>query len=278
MTGFLLLAGDNAEGGRGDDCVDGGSGRGQRSPGALGKDRLDRRHRQRPPGGAGSQAELPPGAAAAATRSTPASARNKIDGGSGSDKINAATAGPASNSIRCGKGSDKIRVNRNEKRKASAKKGACEKVYVIRYGPLSRPASAGPRRRASVLEQRVAVGAALVGQPGDRVHPVVVVALDLVELGSTRRAGAGAERLGDEALLARGLDALLLEDRASPARAPRSGRRRPRARRRSACASCPGRRSRCRACAAAPRPSARSRLTWSAIGVGEAPRARGGRA
>src|SRR5437764_15339658 len=73
-----------------------------------------------------------------------------------------------------------------------------------------------PQYLGLVLEQRVAVGAALVGQAGDRVHPLVVVALDLVQLDLDPVGGAAAERIGDEPFLARGLDALLLEDRRRP--------------------------------------------------------------
>src|SRR2546421_5471955 len=65
----------------------------------------------------------------------------------------------------------------------------------------------------SVLEQRVPVGAALVGQPGDRVHPLVVVVLDLVQLEADAARRPRAERLRDVALLPRGLDALIAEDR-----------------------------------------------------------------
>ncbi len=64
-----------------------------------------------------------------------------------------------------------------------------------------------------VLEQRVAVLAALVGELGDRGHALVVVGLDLAELRADAAGGAGAEGVGDVALLARGLDALVLEDR-----------------------------------------------------------------
>ena len=45
------------------------------------------------------------------------------------------------------------------------------------------------------------------------MHAVVVVALELVELVLDAARGARAERLGDEPLLAGGVDALLLEDR-----------------------------------------------------------------
>ncbi len=68
---------------------------------------------------------------------------------------------------------------------------------------------AGPRL---VLEQRVAVLAAFVGELGDRGHPLVVVRLDLVEARADAAGGAGAEGVGDVALLAGGLDALVLED------------------------------------------------------------------
>jgi hypothetical protein len=67
--------------------------------------------------------------------------------------------------------------------------------------PGGHPGAARPRAR-SVLEQRVAVGPALVGQAGDRVHAVVVVSLDLVQLDVHPAGGAGAEGVGDEALLA----------------------------------------------------------------------------
>ena len=67
----------------------------------------------------------------------------------------------------------------------------------------------GPRL---VLEQRVAVLAALVGELGDRRHPLVVVRLDLLEAGADAAGGTGAEGVGDVALLAGWLDALILED------------------------------------------------------------------
>jgi Ca2+-binding RTX toxin-like protein len=127
---ILLLAGkDNAEGGRGDDCIDGGKG-GDTMSGALGKDRII--------GGSGndhlvggSHADFLQGGTGNDTIHS-GFGKDKIDGGSGGDKINAATAGSASSSIRCGKGRDKIRVNRNEGRKARARKAGCERVYVIR--------------------------------------------------------------------------------------------------------------------------------------------------
>ena len=59
----------------------------------------------------------------------------------------------------------------------------------------------------SILEQRVAVGAALVGERRDRVHAIVVVAVQAVEGAVDAVRGAAAERLGDEPLLAGGLDA-----------------------------------------------------------------------
>src|SRR4051794_40853790 len=54
---------------------------------------------------------------------------------------------------------------------------------------------------ASLIPERVPVGAALVGEPGDRVHPLIVVLLELVERGVDPPRRPRAERLGDEALL-----------------------------------------------------------------------------
>jgi hypothetical protein len=50
-----------------------------------------------------------------------------VDGGSGNDRINAATAGPAAK-IKGGKGRDTVRINRNERRRTHG----AERVYVIR--------------------------------------------------------------------------------------------------------------------------------------------------
>src|SRR5439155_11918718 len=63
-----------------------------------------------------------------------------------------------------------------------------------------------------VLEQRVAVLAPLVGELGDRGHPLVVVSLDLSQSCPDPAGRPLAEGLGDKALLARRLEAMLLED------------------------------------------------------------------
>src|SRR5690606_36667141 len=62
-------------------------------------------------------------------------------------------------------------------------------------------------------EQRVAVLAALVGELRDRLHALIVVVLDLAEVGPHPARRALAERLRDVALLPRRLDALVAEDR-----------------------------------------------------------------
>jgi hypothetical protein len=125
---ILLLDGrDKAEGGRGNDCIDGGKGTDTMS-GALGADRII--------GGAGndhliggSHADNLSGGTGADTINS-GFGKDRINGGSGSDKINISVAGPAAKTVKCGKGRDKIRVNRNEKKRA--KKGRCERIYVIR--------------------------------------------------------------------------------------------------------------------------------------------------
>src|SRR5206468_2675266 len=67
-----------------------------------------------------------------------------------------------------------------------------------------------------ILEKGVAVLASLVGELGDRGHPLVVVSLDLSQPRPHAASRPLAEGLGDEALLARGLEALLLKDRGDP--------------------------------------------------------------
>src|SRR5438105_15439220 len=63
-----------------------------------------------------------------------------------------------------------------------------------------------------VVEQRVAVLAALVGELGDRGYPLVVVRLHLPQRLLDPLGRARAERLRDVALLTRRLHAVLLED------------------------------------------------------------------
>src|SRR3954471_19522806 len=77
--------------------------------------------------------------------------------------------------------------------------------------------TAVPRMQATsisrlVLEEGVAVLPALVGELRDRHHALVVVGLDLVERAVDAARGARAERVRDVALLARGLDAVVVED------------------------------------------------------------------
>src|SRR5687767_13023335 len=64
-----------------------------------------------------------------------------------------------------------------------------------------------------VLEEGVAILAALVGQLRDGDHPVVVVSLHLVEGECDTRRRPAAEGVADVALLARRLDAVLLQVR-----------------------------------------------------------------
>src|SRR3954451_21013095 len=71
-------------------------------------------------------------------------------------------------------------------------------------------------RPCSVVEEGVAVFAPFVGQLGYGNHTLVVVVLDLVEREVDPGGGAGAEGLGDVVLLARGLEAVLLEVGAPP--------------------------------------------------------------
>jgi Ca2+-binding RTX toxin-like protein len=118
---------DYSEGGRGNDCIDGGSGVDTLS-GALDKDHLI--------GGTGGD-HLIGGSAAdrlvAGAGSDSINAgfgKDYISAGSGNDKINVATAGPAVVKLDCGKGRDTVRFNRNEKRRA--RRGHCEKRYMIR--------------------------------------------------------------------------------------------------------------------------------------------------
>ena len=84
--------------------------------------------------------------------------------------------------------------------------------------PALRPRSASGRGASprSVAEQRVPVLAPLVGELGDRRHALVVVRLDLAEAAEHPVGGTAAERIRDVALLARRLDALVLEDRGDP--------------------------------------------------------------
>src|SRR3954463_13753670 len=64
-----------------------------------------------------------------------------------------------------------------------------------------------------VLEEGVAILAALVRQLGNGDHALVVVALDLVERERHASRRAPAEGVGDVPLLARRLDAVLVEVR-----------------------------------------------------------------
>src|SRR5918994_669915 len=64
---------------------------------------------------------------------------------------------------------------------------------------------------ASVLEEGVAVLPSLVRQLRDRDHPLVVVALDLVERERHARGRTPAEGVADVALLTRGLHAVLVQ-------------------------------------------------------------------
>src|SRR3954467_14893004 len=69
------------------------------------------------------------------------------------------------------------------------------------------------RLRWLVIEERIAVLAALQRELGYGDHPVVVVRLDLVELVLDALGGPFAEGLGDVELLAGNLDVVLLEMR-----------------------------------------------------------------
>ena len=127
---ILLLGGDDrAEGGRGDDCFDGGKGVDTMS-GALDDDRIYGRTGGDHLIGGSHDDRLAAGPGKDTINA--GYGKDRIKAGKGADRINIATAGVPARSIRCGKGFDKVRVNRNEKRRARARKARCERVYTIR--------------------------------------------------------------------------------------------------------------------------------------------------
>src|SRR5688572_1994767 len=77
-------------------------------------------------------------------------------------------------------------------------------------------AAGGGAAPFSILEEGVSVLPALVGELGDRDHPLVVVALHLVERKRRSRRRTAAERVADVALLTRRLHAVLVEVRRDP--------------------------------------------------------------
>ncbi len=124
---ILMLRGarDEAEGGNGGDCIDGGPGRDVLS-GAVGADRLYGSTGNDSLVG-GSAVDRLSGGSGNDTLNT-GYGRDSAYGGNGNDRINVATGGPPVKVVSCGKGRDNVRINRNEKRRV---RRDCERVQVL---------------------------------------------------------------------------------------------------------------------------------------------------